>query len=66
MCRGMVRSGDCPGICNSLHDCSACTVLGQGTSHMPDNTTYWLNEQCVWCVKEQQCQKTGGKGAHGF
>ena len=59
LCHGTIHSGDCPGICNALHDCNACTVLGQGVPHIVD-TKWWTNEECTWCVKEQQCQKRNG------
>ncbi|XP_038062576.1 multiple epidermal growth factor-like domains protein 8 [Patiria miniata] len=53
--------GSCPSICNSLVSCEACIIWGKGVT-LSDPSGSRVNEQCGWCVQEQQCYPIGEPG----
>ncbi|XP_022097491.1 multiple epidermal growth factor-like domains protein 8 [Acanthaster planci] len=51
----------CPSVCDSLVTCEACIVWGTGAV-TSDPTGARVNEQCGWCVQEQECYPLGEPG----
>lgn len=57
LCTESKPSHQCGSICELLRSCGECLIQGQGptlTNSSLLNVVH--NEECLWCVKEDQCQ----------